>query len=335
MTGSVLRTGVPEDAGMDPTMIQHARDLAAGWVARGDTPSLVVLVARRGVVVLHEAFGVRQPGDTTPTLQRDSIFPINSCSKPITAAAVMCLVEDGLIGLNRAFLDYIPELDVPGVEGLADASVADLLRHTAGIDDLVFRDFVLADGRWGAEVPPPAPGQHPVLNRIIHLAAGAPLTYPPGSTLSYSGIGYMFLGDIVRRVSGMPFWQFVRSRLFEPLGMHDSQFVLPATLRTRRVYRRHGFPFTAATSPWYAGIDSPEFDEADWGGNGASSTTTDLAAFLQMLLHGGTYGGRRILSRASVAAMTRPQNGPGVPFTMPWIDPASGKRADRKVPLSG
>ena len=136
MTSRVLHEGAPEDVGMDPARVERLRALVGGWVKCGDTPSVVVLVARRGVVVLHEAFGVLRHGDTEPTLRRDSIFPISSCSKPITAAAVMCLVEDGLIGLNRPFVDYVPELDVPGVQWLAEARVADLLCHTSGIDDL-------------------------------------------------------------------------------------------------------------------------------------------------------------------------------------------------------
>ena len=85
---------------MDPVRIGRLRELIGGWVKNGDTPSVVVLVARRGVIVLHEAFGVLRHGDRTPTLKRDSIFPVTSCTKPITAAAVMCLVEDGLIGLE-------------------------------------------------------------------------------------------------------------------------------------------------------------------------------------------------------------------------------------------
>src|ERR1700694_2618675 len=135
-----LREGLPEEVGMDPVRIGRLRELVGGWVERGDTPSVIVLVARRGVIVLHEAFGVRCHGDPTPTLKPDSIFPLTSCSKPITAAAVMCLVDDGPIGLNRPFIDYTPELDVPEVQWLAEARVADLLCHTSGFDDLLLGD---------------------------------------------------------------------------------------------------------------------------------------------------------------------------------------------------
>src|SRR5215468_659998 len=179
MTSPALQDGAPQKVGMDPERVDRVRKLAAGWVERGDTPSLVVLVARRGVIVLHEAFGVRRPEDTTPTLARDSIFTLASCSKPITAAAIMCLVDDGLIGLNRPFVDYVPELDVPGVEGIADAKVADLLCHTAGFDDLEVSAFAAAPERRSLDLPPSAPGQHPTLNRGIRLRAGAPLKYRP------------------------------------------------------------------------------------------------------------------------------------------------------------
>jgi CubicO group peptidase (beta-lactamase class C family) len=312
---------------MDPVRVERLRKLANGWVEIGDVPSLVVLVARRGVIVLHEAFGVLRHGDTAPTLKRDSIFPVASCTKPITAAAVMCLVEDGLIGLNRPFIDYVSELDMPDVEWLAEARVADLLCHTAGYDDLDVGDFIAAAARPAPDLPPPASGQHPVVNRRIRLAAGAPLTRRPGTAMIYSNFGYLLLGDIVRRVSGQPFWQFVRSRLFEPLGMNDSHLVLPPALRERRVYRGPGMPATEP-NPLYAGIDAPELDELDLGHTGAASTARDLAVFLQMLVNRGEHCGRRILSRASVAAMVRHQVSNSIPWIMPRINPTTGKRME-------
>jgi serine-type D-Ala-D-Ala carboxypeptidase len=325
MKNSELREGLPEEVGMDPVRIGRLPELIGGWVQSGDTPSVAVLVARRGVIVLHEAFGVRRYGDPTPTLLPDSIFPLASCSKPITAAAVMCLVDDGLIGLNRPFIDYIPELDVPGVEWLAEARVADLLCHTSGIDDLELGSFIAAAAQRSPELAPPAPGQHPVLNQRIRLAAGAPLVRRPGTAMLYSNFGYVLLGDIVRRVSGMPFWQFVRSKVFEPLGMHDSYFVLPPELRERRVYRAQGMPATEP-SPIHRGIDSPEYHELGLASSSGTSTARDLAAFLQMFLNRGSYGGRQILSRASVAAMTSRQLDDSIPAIMPVL--RDGKRVD-------
>lgn len=331
MTSAVLLEGTPQSVGMDPSRVQRIRELVGGWVERGDTPSIVVLVARRGRIVLHEAFGVLRPDDATPTLKRDSIFPVASCSKPITAAAVMCLVEDGLIGLNRPFVDYVPELDVPGVQWLEEARVADLLCHTSGIDDLNLAAFIAAAAKRTPELPPSAAGQHPILNTRIRLAAGAPLERRPGTAMIYSNFGYNVLGDIVRRVSGQPFWQFAQSRLFEPLGMADSHYALPAGLRERRVYRRPGMPGTLP-SPMFRGMDSPEYDELDQGAAGVASTARDYATFLQMLLNRGAYGGRRILSAASIDAMTRPQVSTTIPCLVPWVDVATGRRTNIEFP---
>jgi CubicO group peptidase (beta-lactamase class C family) len=332
MAAYVLREGNPESVGMDPARVQKVRELLADWVRRGDTPSVVALVARRGVIVLHDAFGVCHCEDKAPTLKLDSIFPLASGSKPLAAAAVMCLVDDGRIGLNRPFIDYVPELDVPEVEGLADAKVADLLCHTAGFNDLDLGAYIAEVAKRAPDLPPPGPGQHPKINARIRLAAGAKLTYPPRTAHAYGGFGYMLLGDIIRRISGQPFWQFVRSRLFEPLGMIDSHYMLPPELRERRVYRTPGFPATEPT-PFHRGIDSPERDEIDVAGTAASSTAKDLAVFLQMLLNRGSYGGRRVLSRASVAAMTRNQLDKSMPAILPWIDRTTGQRID--VPLKG
>ena len=115
------------------------------------------------------------------------------------------------------------------------ARVADLLCHTSGIDDIKLGAFVMAAEGTSPDLPPCEPGQHPKLARLIHLAAGAPLVHRPGTAMIYCNFGYNLLGDIVRRVSGQPFWQFVRSRLFEPLGMKDSHLVLPPTLRATGV----------------------------------------------------------------------------------------------------
>jgi len=272
MTHWILSEGKPEDVGMDASRIDRLRKLAAAWVDRGQTPSLVLLAARRGTIVLHEAWGVRRPEDKTATLKRDSIFPLASCTKPITAAAVMCLVDDGLIGLNRPIVEYIPEWDVPGVQWLEEVKVVDLLCHTAGLDDLALGAFVQKAAEASPIVPAAGRGQHPKINERIRWAAGAPLAHRPGSAVLYSNFGFNLLGDIVRRVSGQAFWQFVQSRIFDPLAMHDSSYVFPAEQRERRVYRLPGMPSTQPVPGLHGGIDSPEYDALDSGSNGAAST---------------------------------------------------------------
>src|SRR5919197_363814 len=96
-----LRPGDPEEAGMSAQRVRRIAQLAEGWVDQGITPALVVLAARRGIIVLHEAFGRLTPDPGAPALPRDAIYPFVSITKPITATAAMILVEDGLLGLNR------------------------------------------------------------------------------------------------------------------------------------------------------------------------------------------------------------------------------------------
>src|SRR4051812_35120159 len=104
-----LRPGTPQEAGMSAAQVARIGELAAHWVAQGETTALVVLAARRGIIVLHEAFGRLTPEADAPFLQRDTLFPLASLSKPVTTTAVMILVEDGLLSLTRPVAEYIPE----------------------------------------------------------------------------------------------------------------------------------------------------------------------------------------------------------------------------------
>ena len=127
-----LRPGEPEEVGMSARRVRHVGQLAAGWVAQGITSALVILVARRGVVVLHEAFGRLTPDDNAPPVKRDTIYPLSSLTKPITATAAMLLVEDGLLGLQRPVSEYLPEFSGEGKQAVR---VHHLLTHTSGLRD--------------------------------------------------------------------------------------------------------------------------------------------------------------------------------------------------------
>jgi len=290
-----LRPGNPEEVGISAQRVQHIVDLAQGWVAQGITPALVVLVARRGVIVIHEAFGCLTPEQDSPPLELDTIYPIASISKPITATAAMILVEDGLLGLNRPVSWYIPEFVG---EGKGAVMVHHLLTHTSG-----FRDGdvdAYAEKKKGpVEIPSPDETQHPIINEYLFLRYDAPLWKPPGTEMSYCNYGYCLVGEIVRRISGKSLDDFARERIFEPLGMKDTCYIVPDSVRQRVVRRSADDPF-----PW---LDSREHQETPWAGGGAFSTAMDMAIFGQMLLNRGTYGDVRVLSPASVAEMTRNQ----------------------------
>jgi CubicO group peptidase (beta-lactamase class C family) len=287
-----LRPGTPDEAGMSAQRVRHVAELAAGWVAQGITPALVVLVARRGIIVLHEAFGRRTPDPDSPPLQRDTLFPLASLTKPIAATAAMILVDDGLLGLNRPVAEYIPEFTGEGKQAVM---VHHLLTHTSGLRN----DDVAAYGEERRRVAAPSPSEDGVPSDIWDtpsLGYEAPLWKPPGTEMSYCSYGYSMLAEIIRRVSGKSFEEFTRERIFAPLGMNDTGYVEPSMPRHRVVER-------SAEAPGGIWL----LRDRSRGSSGGLSTARDMAIFGQMFLNGGSYGETRILSPAAVAAMTRNQ----------------------------
>lgn len=298
----VLRCGSPEDVGMSPERIERVRRLCAGWVKEGLTPSLQVLVARRGVIVLHEAWGRSGPEDDAPPLTVDSIFGITSTTKAITAAAVMCLVEDGLLGLNRPVQEYVPEFVGAGKEGVM---VHHLLTHTSGFKDDALDAYALDGVRSGRIAPPPSlPGLQDdtfLAMRSFDAILDAPLTVAPGTEMSYCNYGYYLLAEIVTRVLGRPVEQLVQERILGPLGMASTSFAgVPAERLGRMVRRPPDAPFAWVNYPEVAASVQP-------GTGSAYASARDMAVFFQMFLNGGVYGGARILSPATVREMTRDQ----------------------------
>lgn len=289
-----LRPGNPEEVGMLAQRVQHVVDLAEGWVVQGITPALVILVARKGVVVIHEAFGSLTPEPDSPPLKLDTIYPLASLTKPITATAAMLLVEDGLLGLNRPVSWYIPEFVGEGKDAVM---VHHLLTHTSGLRDEDVNAY--AEKKGPVEIPPPDETQHPGINEYLFLRYDAPLWKPPGTEMSYCNYGYNLMGEIIRRVSGTSLDDFARERIFEPLGMKDTWYIVPDSVSHRIVKRPADGPFT-----WY---DTRESQETPHAAGGVYSTPMDTAIFGQMFLNHGTYGDARILSPASVAEMTRNQ----------------------------
>jgi CubicO group peptidase (beta-lactamase class C family) len=327
----LLRYGDPEEVGMSARRVRGVDDLARRWVEDGTHPALVVLVARRGVVVLHEAHGRLGPEPDDPPLPVDAIFPLGSIAKPFTAACAICLVEDGLLGLNRPVQEYVPEFVGPGKEAVM---VHHLLTHTSGLRD----EDVDAHA---AAAPPardaaPAPGQHPWLANYLGRRLDAPLWKAPGVEMSYSSFGYTLLGDVVRRVAGQPLPDFARERIFGPLGMRETSYGVPEASRSRIVRRPPGVEGTGPIGSFPAFL-SPERLAGAWGSGAAYGTALDVATFAQAMLAGGA----GVLSPASVREMTRNQI-PGIAAQFgPQLFPEASYgfgwdiRGDKSVPLYG
>lgn len=292
---TTLRSGTPAEAGASAERVGAVANVARSWVDGGDASALVVLAAHRGRVFLHEAFGRQGPEPEAPPVARTTLFPLASISKVITATAVMMLVDEGRIGLNRTIAEYLPEFQGDGKEAV---QVFHLLTHTSGLRDEDLEAH--ANERKGPfNIPPDDGAMAPFLYENLAPRWDAPLWKPPGVEMAYTGYNYRLLGEIVRRVSGISLAAYARSRIFDPLGMTDSHFGLPDTLKPRVVRRGPD-----AMDP---DLDTPRYQQMAWGSAGAFSTALDMAIFGQMFLNRGAYAERQILSPAAVAAMTRDQ----------------------------
>jgi CubicO group peptidase (beta-lactamase class C family) len=284
-----LRVGTPEEAAMSPERIEGVKKMAAGWVENGTHPALVVLVARRGIIVLHEAYGRLTPEPDSPPLRTDSIFPLASGTKPITATCAMLLVQDGLIGLNRPVRDYLPEFKGDGKDAVL---VHHLLTHTSGLRSEDVQGFLRKQtGSPGLAVEAM---DYP---EYVRLVCGAPLSGLPGEEMSYLNLNYTLLGEIVRRSGGRTLEDFARQRLFKPLGMKDTAYVVAESDRSRVVKRQ---PQALMAEM----LNSQHLQGRPDGGAGAFATALDIAVLLQMFLNQGSYGDVRILGRRAIAEMT-------------------------------
>jgi len=290
----MLKQGDPESVGISRKRIDTIDARVRRWIDDGITPSIVVLVARRGVIVMHSAYGRLGPEPDAPSLGVSAIFPLASISKVIAATAVMMLVEDGLVGLNRPVQEYIPHFVG---DGKKEVMVHHLLTHTSGLVD---KDAVAHQerNRGKVTIPPAEPNEHPTVHELLWLKMDAPLTRKPGEQMSYSGTGYGLLTEIIRRASGLNLGEFARKRIFAPLGMADTFYDVPKDRWDRVVRRDPAFPDQ---------FKHPSVSNFPSGSVGGYSTAMDMARFCQTFLDKGRLDDVRLLSPASVREMTRGQ----------------------------
>ena len=291
------------------------------YVDEGQIAGAISLVARRGRIVDVHAVGLRDREKQLP-MTRDTIVRIYSMSKILTSAAALILVEEGTLRLEDPITKYLPSLGArqvftggtPAAPQLATATrpitIRHLLTHTSGfayglapgpVDDL-YRAAKLFEAKTADE--------------LVAKVATLPLVAQPGERFNY-GVNTDLLGAIIEKVSGTSLGAFMKARLFDPLGMPDTGFDVPAAKRARlaALYQRDGDgPLagvesfqTPGTKPSAVPYPDPDGRLFHSGGGGLFSTADDYARFAQMLLNGGELDGVRILGRKTVASMTANQ----------------------------
>jgi CubicO group peptidase (beta-lactamase class C family) len=299
-----LRDGTAAEAGLSAARLDRVRALADEWVKEDKHPAVVMLVARRGVVALQEGYGRLGPEPDCPRVTGDAMLHVASLTKPITATAVMMLVEDGSVGLTRPVCEYVPEFAGGGKEAVC---VHHLLTHTSGLDEptLGTDDFArLFTG--GSESSDADPALHPHVAGLLQVAYERPLHTQPGQEMNYTSLNYELLGEIVRRVSGRALAEFFQARIFDPLGMVDSHLGKPEG-PSERIVRAHAEGLLAFI--WNTPIEAP------FASAGVYSTARDMALFAQLFLDRGRGPHGQLLAPATVQSMITNQI-PGVPGTI-------------------
>ena len=323
-----LPTAKPESVGLSSERLERIATAVQRGIDDKEIAGAVTLVARRGKVAWLKAQGMMDREAGKP-MQTDAIFRICSMSKAITSLAVMMLYEEGNFLLDDPVSKYIPEFKNPKVlvkpasgptytiPATKEITIRNLLTHTSGITytwngDLgqMYKDAKVADGLLQYDGT--------IGDSVKHLA-GLPLLFNPGERFEYS-LGVDVLGYLVEVVSHKSFDEFLRTRIFEPLGMKDTYFFVPdqkanrvATAYTwyadKGLNRFPDAPIVEGTFSYSADYPTRGPKKLYSGGAGLTSTAEDYARFCQLMLNGGKLGNTRLISRKSVELMTHDQLG--------------------------
>ncbi|MEX0646981.1 MAG: serine hydrolase domain-containing protein [Balneolaceae bacterium] len=315
----------PESVGISSERLSHLDAMFQDAITAEEIPGAVALIARNGNIVYHKAFGIAD-NEIAREYNKEDIFRIASQTKAITSTAVMILWEEGKFQLDDPIAKFIPEFESPAVLQDFDSSdttyttipadreitIRHLLTHTSGLgygmidgDErirMIYQKEGITDLFTTEEIR---------IEESVKKLARLPLHHHPGETFTYSE-GLDVLGYFIEVVSGMPLDEFFRERIFDPLGMEDTHFYLPAEKSHRLVpvqTKENGewvrYPVTFY-DPDYPIKGAKSFFS---GGAGLSSTAKDYALFLQMYLNGGELNGSRILSRTTIQTIMANQTG--------------------------
>ena len=315
-TMTSITTAVPAEVGICPERAARLLAVLQSEIDRKRLPGAVVLIARHGKIALFESLGEQNPQANVP-MAADSIFRIYSMTKPIVSVAVMMLMEQGRVLLDDPVAKYLPEFAAQQVAAMNEgsgaftlrparrpATVQDLLRHTAGLTYEFMGDLPVhkqyAQARIGSRQRSNA--------EFSEALAALPLLADPGSIWEYSRATDV-LGRLVEALSGQTLEIFLKEKILQPLGMHETGFSVPAAQHCRIAE-----PFAQDPD---GGVPMPMIDirvEAAMasGGGGLASTAMDYARFLQFMLNKGELGGVRLLGPRTVEFMTADHLG-GIP----------------------
>ena len=319
LTAATVPNGKPEEVGFSSERLQRINETVQRYIDSGQITGAVTVVSRKGRVAHFEAQGLMDLESKT-AMRKDAIFRMASMSKPVTGVAILMLMEEGKVRLTDPVSRFIPEFTntkvaivktpsgpaTPAASGQPPAlpeiytvpaereiTVRDLMTHTSGLESGG------AGTREGARMSPRSTSSN--LAAYVPTLGAVPLDFQPGTQWRYSALaGIETLGRIVEVASGQTFDQFLKTHIFDPLGMKDTAFY-PTDDRMARVVtlyeRKDGRLSRTETPSWLA--TKTLFS----GGGGLWSTADDYMQFAQMLVNGGSLNGKRLLSPRTVDLM--------------------------------
>ncbi|HEX3915406.1 MAG TPA: serine hydrolase domain-containing protein [Steroidobacteraceae bacterium] len=307
-----LPQSTPEDVGLSSAGLARLAGVMRAEVERGRVPGAVALVARRGKLAYFESFGQRDPLRAGP-MALDSIFRIYSMTKPIVSVAAMMLWEEGRFLLSDPIAKYLPELgslkvavmrgaELEQVDAERPITIQDLLRHTSGLTYEFRGNGPVHKMYMGARIYSRDQSNADQVAALARL----PLLNQPGTKWEYSRSTDV-VGRLVEVLSQASLGDFLRQRIFAPLGMSDTAFHVPEGKLARLAESFAKDPETGTGVQLVNVKDAPKFES---GGGGLVSTAGDYARFLQMLLERGRFDGTRFLSRKTIELMTADHLGP-------------------------
>lgn len=308
----------PTSVGLVPRRLADIAETLNNDIREGQIPGAVLLIARHGKIGYFRAFGDRD-ADTKAPMRTDAIFSIASMTKPMVSVGIMMLAEEGKLAISDPIGKYLPEIadlkvavDPEKTEGPVETraptrqpTIEDLLRHTSGMTS-GNRGKSAVNKLWpysGARAAVSMTGEE-----LLQTIAKLPLLHDPGVSFDY-GFSTDVLGLLIERISGEKLSEFLSERLWKPLGMVDTGFVVPKDKWDRYARAFEESPRTGRRQRVLHAEGKPLKYECGTGC--AVSTAADYIRFTQMLLNGGILDGKRILKSETVADMTRNHLGAG------------------------
>lgn len=279
------------ESGMEAARLARIPVRMKEFVDANKTAGIVTLVARHGQIAAFDAVGYQDLEAKTP-MRTDTVFRIASLTKPVTCAAIMILVDEGRLAVIDPVEKFLPEFKGQSQGRTRPITIHDLMTHTSGL-------------QGGFPAMPAGPATD--LAALVAPGGKTNLLFEPGTSWLYSNLGYATLGRVVEVVSGQPYEQFLRQRIFQPLGMKDTTFFPtdPQKARVAALYTQQGNTLVRAAatekSTLEAKVPTPQ--------GGLFSTAEDMFQFNQMMLNKGTLRGKRVLSAAAVTLMATSMTG--------------------------